>query len=71
MASAKSIENLWAIVKSNIRQQEKPPKNLLELEWYVQDAWKAIPIITIRKLIDSMPRRVEAVIDNKGNPTKY
>ena len=65
------IENLWAIVKSNIRQQEKPPKNLLEVERYVQDAWKAIPIITIRKLIDSMPRRIQAVIAAQGGATKY
>ena len=52
------IENLWAIVKRSIRQREKPPSNVGELEKYVQAAWKAIPLTTIRNLIDSMPQRI-------------
>jgi transposase len=65
------IENLWSIVKESIRRREKPPTNLRELERYVRAAWKAIPPRTIKNLIDSMPRRVEAVIAAQGGPTKY
>jgi transposase len=65
------IENLWAIVKRSIRERQKPPTNLPELERYVKAAWKAIPIATIRNLIDSMPRRIQAVIAAQGGATKY
>jgi hypothetical protein len=27
--------------------------------------------VRINRLIDSMPRRVDAVLKNKGNPTRY
>jgi IS30 family transposase len=39
--------------------------NLLKEEWF-----NTIPV-RINRLVDSMPRRVDAVLKNKGNPTKY
>ena len=65
------IENLWAIVKQSIRQQKKQPTNLAQLERCVKAVWKTIPKETIRNLIDSMPRRIQAVIAARGGPTKY
>jgi hypothetical protein len=36
-----------------------------KLVWF-----NTIPV-RINRLIDSMPRRVDAVLKNKGNPTRY
>ena len=39
--------------------------DVLEDEWYKLEPEK------LTKLIDSMPKKVKAVIKSKGNPTKY
>jgi len=53
-------------------QAHKPlPKNKEELWQILQEDWLKIDNHTIQNLIDSMPHRVAAVIENIGNPTKY
>jgi len=37
----------------------------------LQEEWSKLDIDICKNLVDSMPRRIAAVIDNKGNPTKY
>uniref|UniRef100_A0A8R1E3I0 DDE_3 domain-containing protein n=1 Tax=Caenorhabditis japonica TaxID=281687 RepID=A0A8R1E3I0_CAEJA len=37
----------------------------------LEAAWKSIPMTVVQTLLDSMPRRCQAVIDAKGYPTKY
>uniref|UniRef100_A0A8R1E0H5 DDE_3 domain-containing protein n=1 Tax=Caenorhabditis japonica TaxID=281687 RepID=A0A8R1E0H5_CAEJA len=37
----------------------------------LEAAWKSIPMTVVKTLLDSMPRRCQAVIDAKGSPTKY
>ncbi len=63
------IENIWDIVKRNMRN--KRPKNADELKATVKETWASIPPQQCHKLITSMPRRIEAVIKAKGAPTKY
>jgi len=63
------IENLWSILDYQCRSRKS--KNEAELFADLQNAWMNIPQETIQHLIESMPRRVAAVIKNKGNPTKY
>lgn len=63
------IENLWEIVdqridRSNIRQKAQ----LME---EIKRAWKTISPDILTKLIQSMPRRCQAVIKNRGFATKY
>jgi transposase len=65
------IENLWAEMKTMVRRRTPPPSNLKELEQYVKQAWKELPPEYYKKLIDSMPRRIKAVIAADGNATKY
>ena len=63
------IEHLWRILKrkvevckvSNIRQ----PRDV------VMEEWKSISVATCEALVNSMPRRVKAVLDNDGGHTKY
>ncbi len=63
------IENLWGIVKRKMRN--KRPKSADELKATVKETWASIPPQQCRKLITSIPRRIEAVIKAKGAPTKY
>lgn len=63
------IENLWTDVKKAVHIEK--PTNQRQLWEVVQRAWQAIPMERCQALIDSMPRRCKAVLDNKGYATKY
>ncbi len=64
-----SIENLWDIVKRKMKNKRQ--KNADELKATVKETWTSIPPQQCHKLITSMPRRIEAVIQEKEAPTKY
>ncbi len=63
------IENIWVIVKRKMRNKRQ--KNADELKATFKETWASIPPQQCHKLITSMPRRIEAVIKEKGAPTKY
>ena len=64
-----SIENLWSYLDWNIRDHKV--SNIGELWTTLQEGLQALPVHLITRLVDSMPRRLQAVIDSKGYPTKY
>ena len=45
--------------------------NICQLRDVVMEEWKSIPVATCEALVNSMPRRVKAVLDNDGGHTKY
>ncbi len=63
------IENRWGIVKRKMRYAR--PKNAEELKATIRATWALITPEQCHRLIDSMPRRIAAVIQAKGAPTKY
>lgn len=63
------IENLWEHLERLIRY--KTYKNQDELFQSLEENWHNISEEVINKLLESMPRRCRAVIDNKGYFTKY
>jgi len=65
------IENLWFVIEDNLRKCQQPPCNLWQLEQMVQEEWAAIPLKFLHRLINSMPRRVKAVIEAEGEATRY
>ena len=65
------IEHLWEHLKCQLRQYETPPKGVHELWDRVSEEWNAISPETCQNLIESMPRRIQAVIKAKGGHTKY
>ncbi|KAG8917394.1 hypothetical protein FRC01_002479 [Tulasnella sp. 417] len=65
------IEHLWVHVKRKLAEYETAPKGVNELWSRVQDVWGAIPASVCQGLIESMPRRVEAVFQAKGGYTEY
>src|SRR5262249_54109615 len=65
------IEHLWFIVKRRLKEYPTRPKNDDELWDRVVEIWNALDIETCRRLVDSMPRRLAAVIRARGGSTKY
>ena len=63
------IENLWEIIDNKIeRIYVKTSEELFE---QINKAWREIDIRIVDSLIESMPRRMKAVIKSKEGPTKY
>ncbi len=58
------IENLWGIVKRKMRYAR--PNNAEELKATIRATWALITPEQCHRLIDSMPRRIDAVIQAKG-----
>lgn len=63
------IENLWGEVERRIRGCKF--HNSDQLFRVVNQEWNLLPKTLIEKLVESMPRRCQAVIDAKGYSTKY
>lgn len=63
------IEHLWAILDRKIGDRSFSKKG--ELKEAVKKAWNEIKPEEVQKLIESMPRRLSAVIEAKGGATKY
>lgn len=64
------IENLWSIIKAKVRR--KCPKNMVELKHAIVETWvRDISPELCLSLANSMPRRIQAVLKNKGYTTKY
>jgi transposase len=64
------IENLWSRLKRLVSARK--PSNRTELITAIINAWfRVITTEQLGQLVDSMPRRCEAVIKAKGFPTKY
>jgi hypothetical protein len=65
------IEHLWEHLKRRLGEYEEEPKGILELWERIEKEWEKIPASVCQNLIESMPRRVEAVLRAKGGYTKY
>ena len=65
------IEHLWGYLKRRLPDHDSSPKGIHELWERVQVDWEGIPVEECQKLIESMPRMIEAVIKAKGGYTKY
>jgi hypothetical protein len=63
------IENLWKILDD--MTSKRKPKTENELFTTLNHAWVNMNEDYLKKLVQSMPSRCKAVIQNKGFPTKY
>ena len=61
------IEHLWGILKRNVELCKV--SNICHLRDVVMEEWKSIQVATCKALGNSMPRRVQAVLDNDGSHT--
>ena len=65
------MENLWSEIKLRLTLRKDRPKSLDDLFEHVQQEWKALPSSYLKSIVFSMPRRIQAVIENHGGHTKH
>jgi hypothetical protein len=65
------IEHLWNLLKRRILAYERPASGVWELWSRAQDEWRKIEQKECQRLIESLPRQLQAVIWAKGGHTKY
>ncbi|KAE8217635.1 hypothetical protein CF326_g9381 [Tilletia indica] len=65
------IENAWAVLKNELAMLSRRPTNPDALFEAAAQIWENISGEFVQALIDSMPRRLEAVRTAKGGATKY
>ncbi|CBQ72283.1 related to transposase [Sporisorium reilianum SRZ2] len=65
------IEHLWTELKKRLGQYKEHPTWMLELEGRLEEVWAQIPVSLCQALVESMPKRIEAVIKARGGNTKY
>ena len=63
------IENIWRKIKLDLSSKNSKNKN--DLKKNLIECYNSIDLSFCQKLIDSMPKRCRAVIDNFGYSTKY
>ncbi len=63
------IEHLWSILEQKV--EERKVSNIHQLRGVVMEEWKRTPVTTCEALVNSMPKRVKAVLEKNGGHTKY
>ena len=51
--------------------EEHKVSNIHQLSDVVMEEWKRTPVATCEALVNSMPKRIKAVLENNGGHTKY
>ena len=64
------IKHLWAILERRLNQYDSPPKGMIELWELVVQVFPSITTHDCKRLVESMPKRMEAVVASKGKWTK-
>ena len=69
------IENVWMLLKRRLRKRfsevEQRPHSAADLFHAAQEEWALIPQDVIDSLVESMPERLQAVLDANGGHTKW
>ncbi len=63
------IEHLWGILKRKV--EECNVSNIHQLRDVIMEEWKRTPVATCEALLNSMSKRVKAVLENNDGHTKY
>ena len=64
------VENLWTVSKNKV--SERQPTNAKTLEQAIKEVWvQEMTTEFCRSVVESMPKRLEAVTKAKGGQTKY
>ena len=65
------IEHAWDALGRAINDRDVIPQTLQELADALREEWDAMPVDVVNKLLDSMPRRLHALIRARGGHTRY
>ncbi|GFS91018.1 uncharacterized protein TNCV_2120121 [Trichonephila clavipes] len=64
-----AIENLWSQLEKAVHEHEITSKEVFKK--VLREEWAKLSVETAKALLESMPRRLQAVIQAKGYATKY
>jgi len=64
-----AIENVWSILKQKV--SERNPKTKDGMIKILKEEWKNIDDSILKKIVESMPKRIKLVIEGNGSKTKY
>lgn len=65
------VEHAWDMLQRVLEQQSPAPNMLHDLGRLLPELWQMLPVENLNNLVQSMPRRVEAVIQARGGHTLY
>ncbi len=65
------IEHLWYVVEREIGIMYLQPTNVQQLHDAIMSIWTKVSEECFQNLVESMPRRVKAVLKAKGGPPRY
>ncbi|GFV15372.1 transposase domain containing protein [Trichonephila clavipes] len=65
------IEYIWDVMGRQLQVQRPPIRNISDLCDGCLNIWYNLSPTIYQGLVTSMPRRVEAVLYTKGQPTRY
>ncbi len=65
------IENLWEYLERRVCTQSPLPRNSEEMWVALQEEWESIEEGYVKRLYQSMPESVAALIKAKGSHTRY
>ena len=65
------IDHVWDQMSVWIRDKDDPSSTIAELNNAVRQAWAAVRAVTARTLVESIPRRVRALLAARGGHTRY
>ena len=65
------IDHLWDELECRLRARPKRPTSVPDLTNALVAEWKQVPAAMFQHLVESLPRRVEAVIPAKSGPSPY
>ncbi len=65
------IEHLWGVVEWEIRMMDVQTTNVQPLLDAIMSIWTKISDKYFQHLVESIPRRMKAVLKAKGGPTRY
>ena len=65
------IKHMWDELGRRLRKRLNQPNNVAELGRALQEEWRNIPMATVRRLVRSMRRRLQTVIQNNGGHCRY
>ena len=64
-------EHLWDALEWRLRARPSSPTSVCDLTNALMEEWSKIPINTLLNIMESLPRRAEAVRAAKGRPILY
>ena len=65
------LEHGWDQLKRRLQARARQPHDLPELRVAVVEEWNELPQNNFNRLVRSMRRRCQAVIDARGGNTRY